>query len=812
MSSSTRSQQFPPNRLASQSSPYLLQHAYNPVEWWPWGEEAFAEARKRNVPIFLSIGYSTCYWCHVMERESFENEPTAKVMNARFVCIKVDREERPDVDDLYMAAVQMLTGSGGWPMSVFLEPATLRPYWGGTYFPPVPAYGRPSFVQVLERLSGAYAAKRDEVIAQAQTLGDAVAERLGVNLARAPVAVGLAHCERALQSLLTTFDPTNGGFGGAPKFPQVVNLAYLLDARAMMSKPGLSSEAGQTVAAIDRVLRSTLDAMATGGIHDQLGGGFHRYSVDATWTVPHFEKMLYDQAQLLATYARASATYNDGYYAAVARGIGEYLRREMTDAKTGLFYTAQDAEVDGREGLNYTWSLDEINAVFGTDRDSAGLAAAIYGADVASGGPNFQDPHHPDLPARSVLRLAGRPETLAVRHKLQGVEFAARKLAIDEAMLRHRATRKQASTDDKLLTAWNAQMIAALAVAAVELNDAQLAGMADLACAGLLKEMSQADGTLIRARRGQSVNTEAVLEDYALAIAALVAVDRLGRTMTLQHTAAPLAAAERLVGVAAGLFAPAGSKPLAKSGALLDTRAGRSDLFVQSLHTYDGAMPSGASVLLDALVSLADQSGKPEYLERAFDQLAAISHAMDESPLATVNSTRVLLGLCSVPAQRAQLAAAFTARRARTAQTKHDQVVEVLVSTGELTVSGDEPGEFFVRLEIAEGYHINSALAGTESKGLVLPLRLDVPEGSPFSVYVDYPPGEKLFEPDGREAAHTVHSGTVELRVVIERNADTPTGAKPPAMPRVRLSYQACSNSACLQPEHVELPVVVILE
>ncbi|MCA9304425.1 MAG: thioredoxin domain-containing protein, partial [Phycisphaerales bacterium] len=270
------------NRLIHESSPYLLQHAHNPVDWRPWCDEAFAEAERRGVAVFLSIGYSTCYWCHVMERECFEDDAIAQQMNDRFVCIKVDREQRPDIDDLYMAATQIFTGSGGWPMSVFLDPQTRKPFWCGTYFPPTPMHGRPSFPQILEGLSNAYTEKHDEIREQSESIADAVREQL--TLDTSPVPVGVPQITRTTTALLTQFDRTNGGFGGAPKFPQPVYLQYLLDVRAITDP--------QTQDAIDAVVRKTLDAMAIGGINDQAGGGFHRYSVDATWTVPHFEKML----------------------------------------------------------------------------------------------------------------------------------------------------------------------------------------------------------------------------------------------------------------------------------------------------------------------------------------------------------------------------------------------------------------------------------------------------------------------------------------------------------------------------------------
>src|ERR1043165_6403662 len=331
------------NRLAKETSPYLLQHAHNPVDWFPWGIEAFAEARKRGVPIFLSIGYSTCYWCHVMERECFESEEIAAQMNRGFLCIKVDREERPDLDDIYMAATQMTTGRGGWPMSVFLEPEKLRPFYCGTYFPPEPRGGMRSFPQILEAISGAWKNERDEVAQQSETLANAVREHLGT--VESTVPVGLGHVSKAAQTLLRMLDRVHGGFGSAPKFPQPVFLEFLLDIREVAADEA-------TRDATDQALRLTLDRMACGGMNDQIGGGFHRYSVDEKWLVPHFEKMLYDNAQLAAVYARAGTIYNDDFYRRTARRTIEYILKEMTQP-SGAFSSAQDAEVDGREGGNY---------------------------------------------------------------------------------------------------------------------------------------------------------------------------------------------------------------------------------------------------------------------------------------------------------------------------------------------------------------------------------------------------------------------------------------------------------------------------
>jgi uncharacterized protein len=369
------------NRLASQSSPYLLQHAHNPVDWWPWGPEAIEHARRTDRPIFLSIGYSTCYWCHVMERESFTHAPTAEFINTHFVPVKLDREERPDVDELYMAATVIMTGHGGWPMSVFIDPGSLRPFYCGTYFPLEARPGMPAFGAILSAMSQAWRTQRDGVVAQAAQVAEAVAEHLGGDAE--PQRLSQSHVADAVGALLRMFDRAQGGFGPAPKFPQPAFMEFLLDVRTRAGDDATGD-------AIDLAVRTTLDRIALGGLHDHLAGGFHRYCVDAAWSVPHFEKMLYDQAQLLTVFADAARLHADAWYRGVALRTAAFLRDEMTNDQGGLI-SAIDAEVDGREGASYVWSREEVRAAAG-DED-AEFALRALGLD---GSANFRDPHHPD--------------------------------------------------------------------------------------------------------------------------------------------------------------------------------------------------------------------------------------------------------------------------------------------------------------------------------------------------------------------------------------------------------------------------------
>ena len=385
------------NRLAQETSPYLLQHQHNPVDWYAWGEEAFARARTENKPILLSVGYSACHWCHVMERESFENELIAQTMNAHFVCIKVDREERPDVDSIYMSAVQLMTGQGGWPMTVFLTPDG-KPFYGGTYFPPIDMYGRPGFPRILESVAAAWATERGGIEAQ----GDTILQHLdkGNDLTRDLTESLLTPTvlENAYNTLSQSFDRTHGGFGTAPKFPQPCNLDFLLRFHARSGRQ-------DPLAFVEK----TLQKMAIGGMYDQLGGGFHRYSTDQTWLVPHFEKMLYDNAQLARTYAHAWQVTGKAFYKGVAEETLEYVLREMTSGEGG-FYSAQDADSEGEEGKFFVWTPDEVKAVLG--ETDAQVFSAFY--DVTPSG-NWEGNNilHVVMDARDVAHQFGLSVTQA---------------------------------------------------------------------------------------------------------------------------------------------------------------------------------------------------------------------------------------------------------------------------------------------------------------------------------------------------------------------------------------------------------------
>ncbi len=575
-----------PNRLLREKSPYLLQHAYNPVDWYPWGEEAFAKARAEDKPIFLSIGYSTCHWCHVMERESFENEATAEILNQHYVPIKVDREERPDVDRIYMTYVQATTGGGGWPMSVWLTPE-LKPFLGGTYFPPDNRYGRPGFPAVLEYVAEKWKSDRARIIASSRQVIEEILRQTAI----APAAriAGKEALESCFSALRRSYDTRLGGFGGAPKFPRPVALNFLLRYWGRT----------RNEEALEMVLR-TLDAMARGGMHDQLGGGFHRYAVDARWFVPHFEKMLYDQAQLAVSYLEAYQISGHEGYAAVARDIFEYVLRDMT-GPAGGFYSAEDADsvMDPAEphrkgeGAFYIWSQQEIDDLLG--QPAAKYFSYYYG--VEAGGNVVEDPHQ-EFTGRNILAVTRSVEETA-RHFDASVETV--RAALEEGrrrLLEARGRRVRPHRDDKILTAWNGLMISAFAKGGAILGEPRYLAAARRAADFLTREMYRpAERLLLRRYRDGEAAIPGFADDYAFFAQALL--DLYEAAFDLRD----LDLATELTRRQCELFEdPDG-------GGFYSTAAGDPSLVMRMKEDYDGAEPSGNSVTALNLLRLAEYTG-----------------------------------------------------------------------------------------------------------------------------------------------------------------------------------------------------------
>jgi len=752
-----------PNRLAGQSSPYLLQHAHNPVDWHPWGSEAFALARERDVPIFLSIGYSTCYWCHVMERESFEDLAIAAMLAADFVSIKLDREERPDVDDVYMAATVITTGHGGWPMSVFLEPDTLKPFYCGTYFPPLPRadINRPSFRQALAGLAGAWRNQRDNVRRQAAEIAAAVGSQMSES--STPVQLGASQVSDAVAMLLASFDTRHAGFGGAPKFPQPVYLDLLLDARFAVD--------ADTLPALDRALTATLDAMATGGLHDHLAGGFHRYCVDPAWSVPHFEKMLYDQAQLALVYARASREYASPRYARVAARTLDFVLDELA-GPDGMFLSAIDAEVGSREGLNYLWTPDEFAAILGEDAPDAIRALGLDSP------PNFRDPHHPyDHPAW-VLRLtpfaAGlEPERLeSMRRRL----LAARRL------------RPSPRVDDKSIVSWNAMMIYAMGACAALLDEPRFARAADKAASSLLR-VHAARGLTRTSREGRA-SIAACLEDYAWLCRALFMLARV-----LPDDGDRRERARALLDEAIRVFVDP------RTDIAYDSPQASQDLFVRPRSTHDGALPGATAVLVHALCD-SHEAGDPGRLDLAARLLLAYSGRISQSPTSSSHGVSAILRMLRLGASALlsppDLAAPGLSPHASSSDpTGTHTMVQVFASDERLTVAQGRPSQTTLLVRIADGCHVVAADASDDA---LVPFRLHVINGGGIAVYADYPAGE--LRPDDA-LAQKVYHGEFELLVALECTGPV-TGR-----PLLALTYQACTSAECLPPATLELDIAI---
>ncbi|WP_448621111.1 thioredoxin domain-containing protein [Geodermatophilus sp. URMC 65] len=569
-----------PNRLAGATSPYLLQHADNPVDWWEWGEEAFAEARRRDVPILLSVGYAACHWCHVMAHESFEDEATAAQMNADFVCVKVDREERPDVDSVYMAATQALTGQGGWPMTVFTTPDG-RPFYCGTYFPPRPAHGMPSFRQLLAAVTDAWRTRREEL----ETAGTRIAEGISARLdLGTPAPLTPEVLDRAVAALAADLDERWGGFGGAPKFPPSMLLEFLLRHAARTGD--------------DRALamaRRTLEAMARGGIHDQLAGGFARYSVDARWVVPHFEKMLYDNALLLRTYLHLWRATGEEWARGVADATAAFLIRDLGTPEGGSA-SALDADTDGVEGLTYVWTPAQLVEVLG--EDDGRWAAAVF--EVTDAG-TFEH-------GTSTLQLLRDPDD------------PARLASVRERLTAARAQRPQPARDDKVVTAWNGLAIAALAEHGV-LTGSPSSVEAARRAAVLLADVHWVGGRLRRASRDGVAGAPAgVLEDYGDAAEGLLALHQAtgeGRWLEL---------AGDLLDVVAEQFVDADGWH--------DTAADAEALVHRPFDPADGPTPSGIAAVAGAAVSYAALAGAPRHRELGEAAVGQLAKLAERAPRA----------------------------------------------------------------------------------------------------------------------------------------------------------------------------------
>ena len=738
------------NRLIDETSPYLLLHAHNPVEWYPWGEEAFAKARAEDKPIFLSVGYSTCYWCHVMERLVFSDLQIAGQMNADFVNIKVDREERPDIDRIYMVATQLIAGHGGWPNSVFLT-TDLQPFFAGTYFPPDDAHGRSSFPRVLGMIRRHWTQKREEVLEISAELTTAIRE-LESGSRVAAMAPDSALVARALATIRGRYDASNGGFGGAPKFPPAIRLDLLMaDAERFRGD------------AARRIALHTLAQMAQGGVYDQIGGGFHRYATDAEWRVPHFEKLLYNQAQMARLYVRAYELTGQVRWRWVAKDIFAFVAREMT-APEGGFYSALDAETEAEEGKYYTWTEAALDVVLG---EHAAAFWAVYGLTPMPEGEG------------NVLYVETAFAEAAAELETDETALRASVDALRKRVLEARQQRVYPLLDDKVLTAWNGLMIEAYARGYEVLGEEDYRRAAERAADFALGELRHPDGGLWRVHRQGEPRHRGFLNDYAFLL----------RGLTVLHRATGngrwLAAARELADVMAARFTDR------EQGGLFFTEAD-TELLERSKSAQDSALPAGNAVAAHALLDLAESTGEAHYRIRAAQILHAFGGGMRAQPGASVALAAAAERYIRSPPLRVPLPVAQGA--------KTDSLVGMRLELSGWPVVG-ETFAVAVHLDIRAGWHINAnPAAGDMLVPTSLTLNADLPLGFEG---VRYPRGEPYVFAALAETL-LVYRGQVTLWADLslpERAAGTAGDV------RLLVQYQACEDARCLPPAELSRSV-----
>ncbi len=744
------------NKLVGETSPYLLLHAHNPVDWYPWGEEALARAKAEDKPIFLSVGYSTCYWCHVMERLVFSDPQIAALMNEDFINIKVDREERPDIDRIYMKATQLITQHGGWPNSIFLTP-DLQPFFAGTYFPPEDAHGRPSFPRVLGIMQQHWRDERGKVLEIAAELTAAIREMESGRemVAMAPDSVLVV---RVLAAIQERYDAINGGFGGAPKFPPGMRLELLMADVERFEK-----------GAAPQIVLHTLAQMARGGIYDQMGGGFHRYSTDAEWQVPHFEKMLYNQAQLVRLYLRAYELTEEPRWRFVAQDIFRFVAREMT-APDGAFYSALDAETEAEEGKYYVWTEEELAAVLGEDAE---LFWTVYGLAPMPEGEG------------QVLFVETSWAAAAVELELDEEQLRRRIEPLRQRVMAARSKRIYPLLDDKVLTAWNGLMIEAYARGFEVLGEVEYRRAAERAADFVLQRLRREDGGLSRVHRLGASQHRGYLNDYAFLMRGLTVLHRAtGEQRWLQ-------AAQELSGEMVARFWDQ------EEGGLFFAEAG-GELIVRSKGAQDSALPSGNAVAAHALLDLAELTGEVRYRNRAAQILHAFGGGMRAQPSASVHLAAAAERYLRSASVRVSLPAVAEAVMV-------DSLVGIRV---ELPTSLLVAGETFavrVHLTVREGWHIN---ANPPSGDSLIPTSLTVNADLPLGFGgVRYPAGQDYIFPALAETL-SVYEGEVMLwadLLLPEKAAGTAGDL------RLLVQYQACDDSRCLPPAELSRSVRLVV-
>ena len=750
------------NKLAGETSPYLLQHSHNPVKWHPWGKEAFEKAKRENKPIFLSVGYSTCYWCHVMERESFEQEDVAKIINEHYVAIKVDREELPDIDEQYMLATQLLTGRGGWPNSVWLTPAG-KPWMAGTYFP------KEQFMGVLVRMNEIWIDRREIVDEQAEQLAAAIrrnSSTLATQLGQVELGRGLI--DPAFSAMRESFDPTLGGFGSAPKFPPHGQLALLV--QELQRQPSND---------LEKMLVTTLDSMWQGGLHDQVGGGFHRYSTDAQWLLPHFEKMLYDNAQLMQVYAAAyELTRHERYKTAVA-DIYRWLQREMTHAQGG-FYSALDSESEGEEGRFYVWSLAELAAVL--EPAEAKLFAEVYNL-TAEG--NFVEERTGEQTGHNIPHLKASLQDVAEARNLPVEELNAKLAGIREKLLTAREKWEYPHRDDKIITAWNGLMITALARAGRLLEEPKYTAAAERGAEFLWTNMWK-DQMLLRTWREGEAKIPGYLNDYAFFAEGLL---ELHRTTEEDRW---LQQAQQLTDAMLLKFEDR------EAGGFFFASTNHDDLIARSKNLHGGGnLPSGNGVAASVLIQLAEATNQPKYAGVARHALDSFSGIMSRAPLAAESllvATEALLEskYAKLPPVDANAVLAFT-----------QKPLAVSVYASRKTVALGEKVVLKVQLTIDPQWHLYGPNKGNE---FLVPTTVTVGEQVGFTAgEIRLPKAKKQADLVQGETVE-IYEGAIAFEVPITIGADAAAG--PITIP-LTLHTQACDARRCDPPVTKLLEVVL---
>lgn len=785
------------NRLADETSPYLLQHAHNPVDWYPWGEEAFEKARSENKPIFLSIGYSSCFWCHVMERKVFENEEIAQYMNEYFVNIKVDREERPDIDEIYMLSLQVyfqLAGStqgGGWPLSLFLTPDG-HPIAGGTYFPPEDLPGRPGFMTVMHQLSIAWNEQREAVLRTSAAIAAEVKRLSQPRLSLEAGQTTNADLAAVTEAILNEYDPVHGGFDFSPQTPDKPK--FPVPSKLMYMQAQLHRQNDETESIAEK-LDHSLQAMANGGIYDHLGGGFHRYSTDRQWLVPHFEKMLYDNAQLAAVYAEAYARTQKEKYRLITEGILEFVLREMTSPE-GAFYTALDAETDGVEGEYYVWSQEELQKVF--SQSEYRYFASAYGVNEP-----LQTFEH-----GKILHF---PRPLAETAEQLGISVSELKTRLERSrneLLSHRQKREALRRDEKILTSWNGLMIRAYALAGKALQNREYIARAERAALYVLSHSRSQEGRLLRTASQQRSRLPAYLDDYAFLVSGLLELHEVTGQEKWLNTA------RLLTDQQLNLFFDD------ERGGFYFTAHDHEALIARTKSAYDSVLPSGNSVSIENLTRLAQLTGDHSYANAALKTIQAFQDQLRTTPgglsyfaMATQRYYEKFspenFSLAKTPLFDGGVSESSAPRKMnQSVNTQHSQLTihmqtpQELREKSKVTAKGyfdrsvARPGEvvkFLVRIEIDKGWHIN---ANPAQPDFVIPTTLKTNSDSSLVLFrVEYPQGHQ-FRLQGIEEPLLVY----EERVDIKGEFKVPENASSQLNVQFHLQTQACNHQTCFPP------------